>query len=337
VKILLIGREGIPHLGGSFFRAAKSLGHEVRLVDESEALGWFDRQSFSFLIHRVRKTLPTRMGAFNRSVLGAAREMQPDVILSTQGSYLTCETLEHIRHTSNALLVNYSTDNPFNAAASSPCVRASLPVWDVYATPRAHTIPQLKEHCKGLVVYLPFGYDPDLHFPEPGGTFDSDLVFIGVCDRDRVETLRFLAGKKELRLKLFGGGRRYRLISELRRRHGGIVTGKDYRLALGRSRLALSLNRRANADKHVMRTFEVPACGAFLLAERTDDQRAMFDEDREAVFFNGLDELWDKVKYYLAHEDERQRIALAGHRRVTAGRNTYRDRLTTLLEGIGRG
>jgi spore maturation protein CgeB len=335
MKILLIGRAEIPHLGGSFYRALKSLGHDVRLVDESLAFGWLDHPPVSSVLLRLRKRLPTRTGAFNEAVLSAAREMRPDMILSLQGSFLTRDTLESLKQ-SRALLVNYSTDHPFNPAACTPLVPAALPLWDVFATPRAHTIPRLEQHCKGVVVYLPFGYDPEIHFPDPdaAGTLDNDLVFIGVCDRDRVETLRFLSRRKEIAVRFYGGGRRYRLIGDLRRRHGGMVNGKDYRRALSQSKIALSLNRRANEDTHVMRTFEVPACGAFLLAERTSEQLAMFAENREAAFFSGLDELWDKVMYYLSHEEERRSIALAGYRRVTSAKNTYRDRVATLLDRI---
>jgi spore maturation protein CgeB len=106
-------------------------------------------------------------------------------------------------------------------------------------------------------------------------------------------------------------------------------------VALACSKIALSLNRKANRDTHVMRTFEIPACGAFFLAERTDEQLGMFVEDQEAVFFNGTDELLEKTTFYLRHPEARQKIAHAGYRRVTSGRNTYRDRALQLLNEAG--
>jgi spore maturation protein CgeB len=42
----------------------------------------------------------------------------------------------------------------------------------------------------------------------------------------------------------------------------------------------------------------------------------------------------DKVRYYLSRDDERQRIAEAGHRKVTLGGNTYKDRLIQILEAV---
>lgn len=339
MKILLIGNSAPSHLGGAYYRALISLGFDVSFVDELAAFGWWDRQAFSSFVQRLRGHLPSRVGAFNHIVLETAKHYSPDLILSVKGSYLTPETIGELKRTSRALLVNYSTDNPFNPAASTRHVRNSLPLWDIYVTPRAHTIGELAEHCKGLILYMPFGYDPDYHYPErqvsteDARRFASDLVFIGTCDHDRIEILRFLA-TQDLSIRLFGGGRRYRLVKALRRQHSHPLKGRDYRLAMNCSKIVLSLNRKANRDTHVMRTFEIPACGSFMLAERSDEQRVMFVEDTEAVFFSDTEELWDKIRYYLLHDDLRRKIAQAGFHRVTSGRNTYRDRLSDLMEQI---
>jgi spore maturation protein CgeB len=80
-----------------------------------------------------------------------------------------------------------------------------------------------------------------------------------------------------------------------------------------------------------MRTFEIPACGAFLLAERTEEHLELFEENKEMVCFESPEELVDKVRYYLAHDKERQRIAEAGYGKVTGEKHTYQDRLSEIL------
>ena len=69
-----------------------------------------------------------------------------------------------------------------------------------------------------------------------------------------------------------------------------------------------------------------------MLAERTEEHHELFEEDKDAVYFGSDEELLDKVSYYLSHDAERQRIAKAGYERVTAGANTYQDRLKQILE-----
>lgn len=80
-----------------------------------------------------------------------------------------------------------------------------------------------------------------------------------------------------------------------------------------------------------MRTFEIPACGAFMLAERTDTHLALFEEGREAGYFDSAGELIDKIRYYLSHDAERARIAAAGYRKVISGGHTYSDRLSQII------
>ena len=130
-------------------------------------------------------------------------------------------------------------------------------------------------------------------------------------------------------LALYGG---YWQRHERFRAHArGFAVGREYRLALGGARIALCLVRRANRDGHVMRSFEIPACGAFMLAEDTDEHRELFKGGTDAAFFTTAADLAEQVRYYLTREAARRRIADAGHRRVITGGHTYRNRLAQIL------
>ena len=61
--------------------------------------------------------------------------------------------------------------------------------------------------------------------------------------------------------------------------------GIDQRLVFSGAKIVGNLVRRANRDQHGPRTFEIPACGGFMLTERTDDQRSFLAEDKEAAYF----------------------------------------------------
>ena len=60
---------------------------------------------------------------------------------------------------------------------------------------------------------------------------------------------------------------------------------------------------------------EIPACGSLLMAERTPEHEQLFKDKEEAVFFSSDQELLDLCRYYIAHDDERKRIAMAGRAR----------------------
>jgi spore maturation protein CgeB len=82
------------------------------------------------------------------------------------------------------------------------------------------------------------------------------------------------------------------------------------------------------------RNFEVPGCGGFLLTESVPHLERYFELDREVAVFDGADDLVDKVRYWLDHEQERQRVADAGYRRVIS-EHTYDLRFAAIFEELG--
>ena len=60
----------------------------------------------------------------------------------------------------------------------------------------------------------------------------------------------------------------------------------------------------------------------------------MFEPDKEVLTYRDEGELLDKVKYYLKHNDEGERIRVAGRRRALSD-HTYQRRFNQLFEKIG--
>lgn len=67
-----------------------------------------------------------------------------------------------------------------------------------------------------------------------------------------------------------------------------------------------------------MRMYEVPAHGMMLLCDKAglNAHQQIFEPDREAVFYDSIEDAIDKIAYYLQHDEERERIARAGFARV---------------------
>ena len=319
-----------------FVAGAGELGYQSLLVDEAPYLRPLETSMLHKVGYRLLHRRPLTRWRYNQALMIAARRFRPDIVVAVKGAYIMPATLRRIKKATGATLINYATDDPFNRANSTPDLVAGIPAYDIYACTKRAIMNDVKRAGGRTVVPTMFGYQPSVHFPETPATpagirrFTSDVVFAGGADRDRLRDLEPLLAAGGLSLAFYGGY--WERDPRFRPHARGFVSGREYRLALGGARIALCFVRRANRDGHVMRSFEIPACGAFMLAERTAEHLAVFREDEEAAFFGSPQELVDKVRYYLAHDEARQRIAQAGYARVTTGRHTYCDRLRELVE-----
>jgi spore maturation protein CgeB len=82
------------------------------------------------------------------------------------------------------------------------------------------------------------------------------------------------------------------------------------------------------------RNFEIPGCGGFLLTGYADNLEDYYEIDKEIVVYKDTNDLIDKIKYYLDHNEEREIIAQAGYER-TLRDHTYEKRFNEIFKTIG--
>lgn len=82
------------------------------------------------------------------------------------------------------------------------------------------------------------------------------------------------------------------------------------------------------------RVFEVPACGGFLLTQPAEDLHEYLEPGVDCATFESVDDLVDRVRYYLAHDNERRAIAERGYQRTLA-EHTYEKRFEAIFEQAG--
>ncbi len=79
-----------------------------------------------------------------------------------------------------------------------------------------------------------------------------------------------------------------------------------------------------------MRVFETLSTGSFLLTNWLPTLGDLFEDGKHLVTYKTLDEMVEKAKYYLEHDDEREKIAKAGHDEFMAN-HTYKHRVEKIL------
>ena len=135
-------------------------------------------------------------------------------------------------------------------------------------------------------------------------------------------------------IKVWGGYREHFVGSPILRVWQGQIWGEEQVKALCAAKVGLNfhvdhqageLNRGLN-----LRAFELAACGVFQLLQRVPSLGEFFEEGKEIVCFETKEEMLDKIRYYLAHESERRRIADAARQRVLR-QHTWAHRVASMI------
>lgn len=330
--LVLVGNPGPEHVGNHLRNAAETLNMPVRLCNSDQAYrGWPPVAKFNWWLRSHR---PTRLNAFGRDVIRECAETRAGFLLATGLAPLDAEAL-HSAGRSAVVRMNFLTDDPWNSSHRASWFMRALPRYDVVFSPRRANLEDLRRAGCDKVIYLPFAYEPAIHFPEaPAGPqeqekYASDVVFAGGADAERVPYLAALI-QAGVRVGLYGGywGR----YPETRAFDRGLASSGALRKAVGAARIALCLVRRANRDGHAMRTYELAAMGACILAEDTEEHREILGaEGVSAVYFRSIPEMLERVRELLRDAAWRNRLASAVRTRICSEGNTYRDRLDTML------
>lgn len=317
------------------FRALESLGHEV---DAFKWCGYFSRPKgvLGGLVHLARRaqnkylTGPA-IGCISRDLIARAAHFKPEMLLVYRGTHVTGDTLRTIKvFLPDCVLVGYNNDDPFSPAYPSYLWRhflRAIPVYDLTLAYRHANLAEYKMAGASRVELLRSWFVPERNHPvelleTEKEVFGSEVVFVGHYEGDqRLDCLEEIA-RQGIRLRLFGPGydwdpviRKSPVLSGLAPVR--LVWGEDYNRALCGAKIALCFFSKLNRDTYTRRCFEIPATGTLMLSEYSDDLSGLYKEGVEADFFRNRDEMMEKIRHYLANDEQRKQVALAGRRRVT--------------------
>lgn len=102
------------------------------------------------------------------------------------------------------------------------------------------------------------------------------------------------------------------------------IYGGEYSRTLSQSKIVFNRSIRGEMN---MRAFEAPACGSLLFFEEENLEARDFLEDRIHCVLYNKDNLEELVEYYLTHDEERERITVAGHHRIQQETKSHHFRL----------
>jgi len=279
---------------------------------------------------------PLDLFCINQNLIKMVHALDIDLIWCEKPLMLRASTLKYIKKTYKSIkIVFYSEDDMYARHNWSHFFLKSLPYYDIVYTNKSYNCnpDELPSLGARKVVFVDKAFCKYTHRPlslteEEKEKWGADVGFIGSYERDRADKILYLANNG-IKVRVWGIG------WECMHSHPGLILEKkpayltDYTRVLNATKINLCFLRKINRDLQTDRSMEIPACRAFMLAERTSEHLRLFEEGKEAEFFDidKPEELLAKVRYYLTHDKEREAIARGGYERCLRSGYSHHDRL----------
>lgn len=329
-RILIVGNPSQEHIGAHFLAAAKRLGWEAEILDLKEAWSRGNKWVRRFFYHVLGKR-PTALRLFSQRVVEKCRHSEPNLLLTTGVAPVIALALREIGSI-GVMRTNYLTDDPWNHRNTAHFFWQALKEYDLVFNPRTANLEELRNHGCRRVEYLPFAYNPDIHFFDPPKTVDEwerfgcDVAIVGGADEDRLPLARTILNNR-LKLRLYGGY--WNKFSDLKPYWHGFVYDRKLRMAVSAATVNLVMGRKANRDGHAMRSLEIPAMQGCVLAEDTQEHRWLYG-NQGVRYYKTIEEMVEQAQALAKAPDYAQRISKKLAQHIYETDNTYQDRLMSI-------
>jgi spore maturation protein CgeB len=178
-------------------------------------------------------------------------------------------------------------------------------------------------------IWMPFGVDTSFFYPrEPDPQFQFEIAYVGNDIKGRERTERYILPATKYNFGLYGNWvrptwkRKVRDMAHLRLQPAyrglfsnlsrGKIEQEDVPILYSSAKININCTIKDCVDWDVitLRTFEVLACGGFLLTDEVPSLKKVCGD--ALVVTSGNEDMENKIDYYLAHEKERLEIAEMG-------------------------
>jgi spore maturation protein CgeB len=318
----------------------QNFGHEITSFDVTPWTSGGNRLLRS-MAHR--SNFGPNVWGLNQALVNHSHSVgSVDLVWVDKGRWIYPQTLDTLRKETQGRLLHYTPD-PQIFFHKSRYFQRGIPRYDLMATTKPFECDSYRSLGVKDLLFVLQGYDRRFAEYEPESqdhyAWASDVCFVGHYERHYAERLK-AASQATDRLRVWGN--KWPAYAKRRawaRKHisGSGAWGDDYLRALSHAKIALGLLSKWIPETTTTRTFEIPALGTFMLAERTEDHLSLFEEGKEAEFFGDDEEMKDKIRFYLANDPARKKIAAAGRERCLKSGYSSVEQLKGILDQISAG
>ena len=338
LRILLATEIWFGASGAGLAHGFRSLGHDVIEITPDDYLIKPNSKISSVL---MRATINVSAKIFKNAIINAIKKHNPDVLFTAKGNFIDHEVID-FANSRGICTINYYPDNNFT---HNKITKEILQKYSIFITTKSYHEDNIFPGSSKKIHFVSHGYSTLVHrYREQSRSdenFSHDIGYIGSPNEYKLRWMLSVAEHFPDKRILLGGNRWEKLVKGtiLERAHSpGPLVGDLLARAIERCRINIAVHfgpvgREGWADQVSTRTFEIPACGGFMLHIDNEEVRGLYEPGKEIDVFSTPEELNQKIAYYLDHPEERMRIADAGHKRAVPA-YSYDARAAEIVEII---
>ncbi len=341
LRILVV----LPFYGGSLpigqycVKALRNLGHSVEVFEAPQFYESFTGiKNLNITSKRLEQLESNFLQFISQAILAQVESFEPDCVLSLAQAPMSRNALRRLQKMGIPTAMWFVEDHNIFTYW-----RAFAPLYNVFAIIQKEPfLGLLKEVGQENVLYLPMAALPDFHCPRELSEdeirkFGADIAFLGAGYPNRRVAFKSLAGKN---FKIWGNEwDGAPLLSKHVQQGGARISAEDSVTIYNATKININLHSSIQSNDLVSggdfvnpRTFELAAIGAFQVVDKRSLMSELFNEDMLGLF-TSIDEMHEKINYYLKHEQEREIIAKSARLHVLKN-HTYEHRMQSLLDFI---
>lgn len=216
-------------------------------------------------------------------------------------------------------------------------------------------------HIGANPIHIQMAANPDIYKPYPLERI-YDVTFVGQNYLNRQNYVEYLY-KNGIDIHVWGSGwekalipSKNGIINKVKSKLGlsklvlpethvcGLLSDEELIKMYSRSKISLNFSEVVVSDKkydlgtikrHIrLRDFEAPMSGAFLMTGYQEELEEYYKIGKEIICYDTKEELLQKIRYFLKHQDEAGAIRIAGHKRAIKD-HTWENRFKELFRKIG--
>jgi spore maturation protein CgeB len=299
----------------------RRMGWEVTEVSQSTSFVK-GRSLPARIIGRLSKSI--NVALYNREILQAVDQLDAKVFLTVKGNNIKPETLK-ILESRGVKSINYYPDFRFSYDSVD---KSTFSLYSLFITTKSFQLEALSKMMdKEKIHFLHHGYCSDVHYPPEESMLNQadvpDVLYVGTYTLHKEKLfIELIKACPDLRFQIYGNGWNHSKCSEILKPclANRPVYAMNYSQLVNAAKINLAIHMGEADDTGWQdlvstRSFELPACKGFMLHVDNPEIRQLYDVGQEIDVFSSVDDLCEKIRFYLANDLLRVKMVEKAYKR----------------------